>query len=1251
MDYKVKLLILFVVGVVLLFKGALTDYTPLYKQPSEPFLLPNCSVGVSPVSLQTAYNAPYVYIKHATTGMYLTTLCDASNNLPLTITDYKNAPKFKLTYNYNNGFPNYTILNLQTNKYLSIDNTKQSPLCEGTSGVVKIDKTSTSNVYSIYNDTIINGQLGAAKINNDVFLFPMKNLLKLPLTNIKQLIFAYGCGFAVTGDGLLYSWGSNISLLGNPAIINTTQSINPRVVPGITNVKKVMYSSSFMMALTNTNDLYVWNKYGAKTYTSPTKIASNVQNIYGSTNITQGNINNAFYIDTNGLLYECNSSTFILSNLSSTIKVTDVYAYQSFPTVSYNVRQTTGNFTKTLCTLSTAPSVTPETIFIKTSTGDIYCKGYNVEGNLGMGTSGYSNNRFTPVTVQTTTVMVGGVISTKDTCVGGPDNPNFYYYVNFVKNTNLKNVKEIVNGFVLLNDGTMQRLGLIDQAARTVYATPRAMNVDDANPSARGSRLFYTGSSITTLTTTNKLVSYLGVQFVMAKQASQLDRETIIEMGPSQDIASAITSENNGYAWGSGVLGRNTLTESSSVPAPPTIVFNYDTSFSQWVFEAPDPPDKCCSGADCKAKQSSLTASFQPWNSKDLSECDTCSASFSGSYDPCTTPKGDCINTQTSLTASNIKWSGSDLQQCQACGSLKQNSFDPCKSASCKAKQDSLTASYIPWNSKDLAECNYCPDQTGSYNPCSASGECATQQANLTASNIKWSGSDIPQCQACGSLKQNSFDPCKSDACKAKQASLTASFQPWNSADLSECNYCDSLTGSYQPCAPGADCEKTQQSLTASNIKWSGSSIPQCQACGSLKQNSFDPCKSDQCKAKQASLTASFQPWNSADLSECNYCDSLSGSYQPCAPGADCEKTQQSLTASNIKWTGSDIPQCQACGSLKNNSFDPCKSDQCKAKQASLTASYIPWNSKDIPECDKCDSLAGSYEPCSASGDCQNTQASLTASRVKWAGSDLPQCQACGTLKQNSYDPCKSEACKAKQSSLTASFLPWNSKDLPECDSCDTLSASYTPCSASGECDAKQQSLTASGIPWSGSSLAECQACDSDLKGKSWAPPVASSSSSAAPVASSSSSAAVASSSSFAAIASSSSSAAPIASSSSSWMPFASSSSSAPPPYMGSSSSWLPFAPPPLTAAPQPQQQQQIIRVKQQPTQEPKRTPLQRVDQLPTLPKPPIVIQLNNVNQQQPKKPDVEYPRLLDNCNRIFKQKMADGSTISRTKC
>ena len=683
-----------------------------------------------------------------------------------------------------------------------------------------------------------------------------------------------------------------------------------------------------------------------------------------------------------------------------------------------------------------------------------------------------------------------------------------------------------------------------------------------------------------------------------------------------------------------------------------------------------------CKSASCAAKQQSLTASYLPWNSKDLAECNYCDQT--GSYEPCA-PGGDCEKTQTSLTASNIKWAGSSLPQCQTCGSLKQNNFDPCKSASCEAKKKSLSASFQPWNSKDLAECNYC-DQTGSYNPCSASGDCATTQANLTASNVKWSGSSLPECQACGSLKNNSFDPCKSASCRDKQSFLTKLFQPWNSRDIPECDKCDEQTGSYDPCSASGDCEKTQTSLTASNVKWSGSSLPQCQACGSLKNNSFDPCKSASCKAKQESLTASFQPWNSRDIPECDKCDEQTGSYEPCAPGGDCEKTQASLTASNVKWSGSSLPQCQACGSLKNNSFDPCKSASCKAKQESLTASFQPWNSATIPECDKCDEQTGSYEPCAPGSDCEAKQSALTASNIPWSGSDLPQCQACGTLKQNSFDPCKSASCQDKQSFLTKLFQPWNSKDIPECNYCGgRLTGSYDPCTASGDCETTQSSLTASGIPWSGSSLAQCQNC-AELKKKSWAPPVASSSSSAPPVASSSSSAAP--------FASSSSSAAPVASSSSSWTPFGSSSSSAAPiasssslapPAVASSSSsaaplaiasssssfwdivtsigsssssWLPFARPQQPARqelPQPQPQKLTMR------NDGPAPPLQSKQPqtyLPTLPpKPPVIVQLNNVNKPPEPKWSMNYPKKVFNCDTNYKTTDPDGKTIRKTQC
>lgn len=753
---------------------------------------------------------------------------------------------------------------------------------------------------------------------------------------------------------------------------------------------------------------------------------------------------------------------------------------------------------------------------------------------------------------------------------------------------------------------------------------------------------------------------------------------------------------------------------------------------------------KICTSGSCTDKQKSLTASYLPWNSANLPECENCSASFSGSYDPCTTPKGDCADTQANLTASNIKWTGSSLPQCQVCGSLKQNSFDPCKSKSCSDKKASLTASFQPWNSKSLAECNYCDNQTDSYDPCSASEKCATTQASLTASNVKWKGTDLPECQACGSLKQNSFDPCKSASCEAKKKSLSDAYQPWNSKDLAECNYCDQ-TGSYDPCSASGDCEKTQTNLTASNVKWNGSDLPQCQTCGSLKQNSFDPCKSASCEAKKKSLSDSYQPWNTATIPECDKCDTLTGSYDPCSASGDCATTQANLTASNVKWSGSDIPQCQACGSLKQNSFDPCKSASCQDKQSFLTKLFQPWNSKDLPECDKCDTLTGSYDPCTASGDCEKTQTSLTASNVKWSGNDLPQCKACGSLKQNSFDPCKSKSCSDKQASLTASFQPWNSATIPECDKCDTLTGSYEPCAPGSDCEAKQQALTASNIPWSGSDLPQCQACGSlkqnsfdpcksascqekqsfltklfqpwnskdiaecnycggpltgsydpcsasgdcestqnsltaseipwsgsslaqcknceELKKKSWAPAVASSSSSAAPVASSSSS--------WTPFGSSSSSEAPVVASSSSSAPpvVASSSSSAPPPVVASSSSsfwniitsigsssssWMPFAgsqpqqpQPQRQELPQPQPQKLTLR-----RDEPAPPPKKPQTYLPTLPpKPPIIVQLNNVNKPPEPKWSVNYPKKVFNCDTDYKTTDSSGKTIRKTQC
>ncbi len=1051
MKFSIRLLLLFaIVAIILYFRKPLLEWLPLYR---EPFLLPNCSIGVSQVGLDAAVAAPYVYIKHAKTGTYL--LEDASGATPVnqTITDYRSAPRYKIEKSAA-GYRIYPVSSagvVDNTKYYEVRN-RFAPVTTATDLQI-VANTGAPASFAIGSSAATDaagGWLTAVKLDaNNVNIFPTTNAGTNYLTNVTQVACGLAHTVAITTNGDLYVWGSNmVGQLGYtkaPFIITPTLMLN--MPTNITKFIQISCGASHTVAIADNGNIYACGfndngQLGNGTYVNqdtfvPIINPGNVRFIQ----IACGDANTAAITDTGDLYTWGNNNEYQLGDGTRDSKnIPNIVIKPSNVTKFTQVRF---GYAHTLAL---------------TDNGEIYAWGRGMYGQLGVAELSMKSYS-TPVLTK--------------------------------KPSNINKFTQIACGWnhsaAIADDGNLYCWGSNNkgQLAISLYVDKLYTPTKTSKPQndINFTRV-YCGQDSTFVIGNNGNIYACGLNNSGQLGDGTRDNKStlVIVVKPSNityahvnhyyEHTAAISDTGNLYTWGNngnGQLGDGTTTQ-SSIPIQPVLPDPNapgNKADSQWIFEAPDPPDKCCSASDCRAKQAALTASYIPWNSKDLSECDTCSASFSGSYNPCTTPTGDCINTQTSLTASNIKWSGSDIPQCQACGSLKQNSFDPCKSASCKAKQAQLTASYIPWNS----------------------------------------------------------------------------------ADLSECNYCDSLSGSYQPCAPGADCEKTQQSLSASNIKWSGSDLPQCQACGALKQNSFDPCKSDVCKAKQASLSASFQPWNSTDLSECNYCDSLSGSYSPCSASGDCETKQQSLSASNIKWSGSDLPQCQACGALKQNSFDPCKSDVCKAKQASLSASFQPWNSTDLSECNYCDSLSGSYSPCSASGDCEAKQQSLSASKIAWTGADLPQCQTCGALKQNSFDPCNSNACKAKQAQLTASYIPWNSKDIPECDSCDSLAGSYEPCAPGADCETKQQSLSASGIPWSGSSLAECNSCDDTLKGKSWAPPVASSSSSAAPVASSSSSAAPR-------VASSSSSAAPrVASSSSSIKPAASSSSLAPAPVIGSSSS------------------------------------------------------------------------------------------------
>ena len=89
MDYKVKIMLI-LISIFIIYLIAVS-----YKQ-KEDFLLPNCTVGASPVTLETAITLPFVYIKHAVTGTYLVEDPGGTTPVNQTITDYKSAPRYKI---------------------------------------------------------------------------------------------------------------------------------------------------------------------------------------------------------------------------------------------------------------------------------------------------------------------------------------------------------------------------------------------------------------------------------------------------------------------------------------------------------------------------------------------------------------------------------------------------------------------------------------------------------------------------------------------------------------------------------------------------------------------------------------------------------------------------------------------------------------------------------------------------------------------------------------------------------------------------------------------------------------------------------------------------------------------------------------------------------------------------------------------------------------------------------------------------
>ena len=200
---------------------------------------------------------------------------------------------------------------------------------------------------------------------------------------------------AITGNGDLYCWGYNgDGQVGNG--MTETQTIPEKV---LSDVKSVSCSSSTVSAITENGDLYCWgyNRYGqvgngtTETQTTPEKVLSDVKSVSYSCYFGSTYVSTISAITENGGLYCWGYNEYgqvgngtVGTTQTTPVKVLGNVKSVSFPpfTYSYYFRSSY---------VSTVSAITEN--------GDLYCWGYNGDGQVGNGTVG---------TTQTTPVKVLG---------------------------------------------------------------------------------------------------------------------------------------------------------------------------------------------------------------------------------------------------------------------------------------------------------------------------------------------------------------------------------------------------------------------------------------------------------------------------------------------------------------------------------------------------------------------------------------------------------------------------------------------------------------------------------------------------------------------------------------------------------------------------------------------------------------------------------------------------------------------------
>ncbi len=276
-----------------------------------------------------------------------------------------------------------------------------------------------------------NGEAGNGTTENQ--LTPVK-----VLSGVKSVTYSYPASFsvsAITENGDLYCWGNNeYGQVGNGT---TNKQLTPvKVLSGVKSVTHSYHSSFSVSAITENGDLYCWGDNGngevgngtTENQLTPVKVLSGVKSV------TYSSSSRVYYsvlaITENGDLYcwgyngygEAGNGTTenqltpvkVLSGVKSvTSSYYSSYPYSSVSAITengdlycwgYNGNGEAGNGTienqltpvKVLSGVKSVTYSSYSSVSAITENGDLYCWGYNGNGEAGNGTT---ENQLTPVKV------------------------------------------------------------------------------------------------------------------------------------------------------------------------------------------------------------------------------------------------------------------------------------------------------------------------------------------------------------------------------------------------------------------------------------------------------------------------------------------------------------------------------------------------------------------------------------------------------------------------------------------------------------------------------------------------------------------------------------------------------------------------------------------------------------------------------------------------------------------------------------